>query len=333
MQYQYVDSAPASGAQDSIASRRQYAVALSNSHSWPIKTFRDRDEWIKLLLAVKGTTLCPGAKVIAVRLALHLNIEDGRCNPAIGTLARGAGMSESTIHRMIRELERKGWIRVDRSRGRHANSFDLRVPTPSTVTGFNPVTSDTVGGSNPVKADRVEECPTLSTVTPQPCQNEHSNPVTVDTQKSEGRTAKRKAKEIDSPQLDLGDSESRRRKDAEEEIEAHFEEWYRHYPKHVDKADATKAYRGVITKKLATPSELLAGAMCYAAERSGQDRKYTKHPASWLNKQCWLDEPDAPITTTIDGDGTPIRTPPPDRHRTDPWMDIAMSGMRQRGQP
>jgi hypothetical protein len=55
------------------------------------------------------------------------------------------------------------------------------------------------------------------------------------------------------------------------ETEADFEIWYKQYPKHVDKADARKAYLAVIKKKLATPEQLLAAAMRYAAERTGQD--------------------------------------------------------------
>jgi hypothetical protein len=33
-------------------------------------------------------------------------------------------------------------------------------------------------------------------------------------------------------------------------------------------------------------------AQAYAYERRGQDPKYTKYPATWLNKGCYDDEPD-----------------------------------------
>ncbi|OKO71893.1 hypothetical protein AC630_31760 [Bradyrhizobium sp. AS23.2] len=39
---------------------------------------------------------------------------------------------------------------------------------------------------------------------------------------------------------------------------------------------------------------MLNGAMRYAAERTGQDPKFTKHPATWLNGECWKDEPEPP---------------------------------------
>jgi hypothetical protein len=34
--------------------------------------------------------------------------------------------------------------------------------------------------------------------------------------------------------------------------------------------------------------------MGYAAKVAGQDPKFTKHPATWLNAECWTDEPAEP---------------------------------------
>ena len=73
-----------------------------------------------------------------------------------------------------------------------------------------------------------------------------------------------------------------------EPITSDFETWWGQYPKRVSKTTALKAYRNVIAKKLATAEELLAGAMRYSAERGGQDLKFTKHPATWLNAGSWL---------------------------------------------
>ncbi|KWV50484.1 hypothetical protein AS156_14255 [Bradyrhizobium macuxiense] len=70
-----------------------------------------------------------------------------------------------------------------------------------------------------------------------------------------------------------------------------FDEFYRAYPKHKAKGEAEKAYARIIGNGEATAGELLAGAQRYADERSGQEPKFTKHPATWLNKKCWLDEP------------------------------------------
>jgi hypothetical protein len=261
-----------------------------------IKTFRDRDNWIKLLLAANGESL--GAKVVGARIAHHHNVETGQCNPKIETLVLGTGISESTVRRRIDELEVAGWLRVNRTLGRHSNSYEVRVPTLSGVTGLNPVSYESVDRSNPVNGDRVQDDPTLLDVTPQPCQNQ-SNPVTADTQKSESKKSEEKSEELGSPQPDLAEDDSERRsRSHHSETDLNFEEFYQHYPRHAAKAAALKAYRTVIIKKLATHDVLLVGAMRYAAERSNQDPKYTKHPGTWLVGGCWDDEPAQPIGAT-----------------------------------
>ena len=41
--------------------------------------------------------------------------------------------------------------------------------------------------------------------------------------------------------------------------------------------------------------DLIAGAKSYAAHAAaGGDPRFVKHPATWLNAHCWLDEPDPP---------------------------------------
>jgi hypothetical protein len=70
-----------------------------------------------------------------------------------------------------------------------------------------------------------------------------------------------------------------------------FAEFYRVYPRHVARGAAERAYRRVIKNGEATEADLLAGAMRYAAAQAGKDQTYTKHPTTWLNAKCWLDEP------------------------------------------
>ncbi|HKD28558.1 MAG TPA: DUF1376 domain-containing protein [Xanthobacteraceae bacterium] len=71
-------------------------------------------------------------------------------------------------------------------------------------------------------------------------------------------------------------------------VDAGFEAFWKVYPKKVAKGQAMKAYAAAITK--ATPEQIKAGAEGYAAARVGEPDKYTKHPATWLNSECWADE-------------------------------------------
>jgi len=66
-----------------------------------------------------------------------------------------------------------------------------------------------------------------------------------------------------------------------------FEDFWRAYPKKIARADAMRAFAMVVQQ--ATPSEIIRGAIRYAAERKGEDPRYTKNPATWLNKGCWKD--------------------------------------------
>jgi hypothetical protein len=106
---------------------------------------------------------------------------------------------------------------------------------------------------------------------------------------------------------------------ADADTDASFEIWWKQYPKKADKQDALKAYRAVIKKKLATPDQLLSAVMRYAADRSREDPKYTKNPATWLNKGSWANEP-APIGDVIDQNGNPVATPPPNQQRPPPYQ-------------
>jgi hypothetical protein len=70
-----------------------------------------------------------------------------------------------------------------------------------------------------------------------------------------------------------------------------FDRWYSAYPRRTARRQALKAYKQA-RKRGATVEILLDGAERYAAQRAGQDPQFTKYPATWLNGDCWLDEPD-----------------------------------------
>jgi hypothetical protein len=78
---------------------------------------------------------------------------------------------------------------------------------------------------------------------------------------------------------------------APKNVPSGFAEFYRVYPLHVARGAAERAYCRIIKNNEATEADLLAGAMRYAAAQDGKDRTYIKHPATWLNSKCWLDEP------------------------------------------
>jgi hypothetical protein len=65
------------------------------------------------------------------------------------------------------------------------------------------------------------------------------------------------------------------------------------YPKKKAREEAKRAWCQAIDRG-ADPERIVAAATAYARERASEDSKYTKYPATWLNKGCYDDEPDAP---------------------------------------
>ncbi|MFE2346429.1 hypothetical protein [Kitasatospora cineracea] len=65
------------------------------------------------------------------------------------------------------------------------------------------------------------------------------------------------------------------------------------YPKKKSREEAQKAWRAAIDRG-ADPQKIVDSATVYARERASEDPKYTKYPATWLNKGCYDDEPDTP---------------------------------------
>lgn len=68
-----------------------------------------------------------------------------------------------------------------------------------------------------------------------------------------------------------------------------FENFWRTYPRHIEKKSAFKAWR-IALKSGATADEITAGAARYAKYRAGEPERFTKHPSTWLNQGCWEDE-------------------------------------------
>jgi hypothetical protein len=79
-------------------------------------------------------------------------------------------------------------------------------------------------------------------------------------------------------------------------LNADFKIWYQVFPLHLAPGDAERAY--MRARKIADAETLLAAARAYAA-KPDRDPKFTKHPATWLNKKCWLDETPSVAPTTL----------------------------------
>ena len=108
---------------------------------------------------------------------------------------------------------------------------------------------------------------------------------------------------------------------ANADFEGDFDAWWLQYPRKVSKGSALKSYQRA-RKSGATADELELGAMRYAAERSTENPKFTKHPATWLNNRCWLDAPEQTQSTMPPG--RRFQGEAPMSH-----LEIALAGLRR----
>lgn len=84
-----------------------------------------------------------------------------------------------------------------------------------------------------------------------------------------------------------------------------FVRFYDIYPEKKARGAALKAFTAAL--KRAPAEEIITGAERYRDDPN-REAEYTKHPATWLNADCWTD---APLPPKRNGNG---HSPYPDRH-------------------
>jgi hypothetical protein len=230
----------------------------------------------KWLMAVKLVQLYGASpKVqIGIRLLDHLNVKTGQCNPSFRELAKAGGVDRRTAMRAVQTFKGDGLIRAFNVGGGN-NSYEWiweRLGTGGDAGDTTPVSRQSPRGD------------------------------TADTTPSDRR---------DIPPGDFRDTEenkegvlngeigNREGKPSSSDDANPFERWWGLYPRKTGKREAQQIYERLIRKGEATHEELLLGVMRYAAERQGQETRFTKHPGTWLNKGCWADDPAPPQAQTL----------------------------------
>ena len=266
--------------------------------------------WLQQIAA--DSSLPEGASRLAICLAGYVNQRSRDAWPTQETLATELSVNIRTVRRTIAEMEAhghlevvaRGWHRSNSYRpiwkdrtfapGLDTNRPDNSAQSAAPKTGHLPTQDRTVDDTRPDSWRHSDRALAPSRTIDR----------TID-RTTEGTIDNARARESDHPDRDLlgerhqqkpsirrRSNTTRRRPTPNGEPDG-FEEFYRVYPRHVARPTAAKAYRRITTQSEATPAELLNGAMRYAAERMGEPERFTKHPATWLNGQCWKDAPAA----------------------------------------
>jgi hypothetical protein len=93
-----------------------------------------------------------------------------------------------------------------------------------------------------------------------------------------------------------------------------FEQFWEIFPRRVGKGTAKKAFKHAASR--ASFAEILDGARRYAKECVGRETQYIKHPSTWLNADCWLDEPERRPSANVVGFRKELPPEPPRKPRT-----------------
>ena len=195
-----------------------------------------------------------------IHLYLILRNYAGRkdaCWPARETLANDMGVSVKTIQRLIKGLELHGALEIQ---PRYTQSGG------QTSNHYFLRWSDPLGDLPP----EVVHDPDVG-------DNDDSPPGTPTAHKDIPIRTK-KTKTIDQAVTALADKQ--------------FDEFWEIYPRKVGKPQAKKAFKKALEE--VTLEEILRCATAYRLARRGEEMKFTKHPATFLNAKPWLDEPDEP---------------------------------------
>jgi hypothetical protein len=219
-----------------------------------------------------------GATALSIYLCLarHAN-QDAACWPSYQSIADELGLSRRVVIQWIKRLEAAGVLAIEQRRletgADSSNIFRLRLrpgndPIPQGVQNRNPV-SALVQNRNPPGA---ESAPKLNTVNKTQGERPPS-PQKGQSQKNDVLTVK---------QTEL------------------FQRWYSGYPNKVARGDAEKAWLKI------SPSEEQVDEMVAALEWqipannwTPTNRKYIPHPATYLNRKQWTDDPVAPVVDPV----------------------------------
>ena len=197
---------------------------------------------------------------VLAALGIHTDTETGKCFTSLRTIANGLGKSRQAVHRQTRILADLGVIEIKpRKRG---------------------------NGSNSSCEYRVLSRQFNDT----PRQPDVDTPSTPEVDASNGPIERPIERKVIPLHADQGKPFS---------FEEMFDRWYAAYPLRKSRGAAKKAFKGALKKM--DFQTLVAGARRYSAlvDEKQTEPRYIKHPATWLNAECWDDEEeggDKPLT-------------------------------------
>jgi hypothetical protein len=215
----------------------------------------------------------------AVACAFHLvdyyNDRLGRAWPSYVTLAKLTGSNRRTVIEAVKRLIALKYFEVEKGNGRRSNyyrpNFALMVKEPAPAEASDEDATSPVAQTPPLQGVMVNSSPPNTSYIPV-VPNEGDIEVSP-------RCAGSSALVAPSPSRGAPPG---------------FEEFWQAYPKKEGRKAALTAYAMALQKEDVTPELLARKAAQYAEAKVGHDPKWTKMPRTWLDDECWLEDPQPP---------------------------------------
>ena len=218
---------------------------------------------IRVMTQVWDSGQYNGSKLLLLLALADFAHDDGaNVYPSVDTLAQKTRCDRRTVQRNLRQLEGEGAILLVRPATRHGPAeYQLGAAfcRPSEGQGRHPVP---LGAASDPNQGRRDAAQTVSKEPPK-----------------ESINARERAHE------------------RERVVREEFDNWYQHYPRKVSRGAAEDPFGKARVDGGVSLEILIEATKHYAAEMAGKDSQYIKHPATWLNGKCWLDEP-GPLSQT-----------------------------------
>lgn len=247
---------------------------------------RDRFEWLERL--AEDSRIHSTAVRVALAISKYFNRDTGMAWPSIKTIAEASGTPERTVKHAISALCDAGHLEKRRGGFSKSNVYVMaggsikdpeNAPEHSGAMGCpNDPSSEAMDCPNEASS-RAMDCPSLGQwVAPRSGNGLPTNSLIEPSIKPYNI-------DISPPTPSLPVWKKGRGDDTD------FDKFFEAYPRKVSKGTARKAWAKAV--KISDAPTLIAAAQRYASERHGEDTRFTKHPASWLNAESWNDEPKA----------------------------------------
>jgi ribosome-binding protein aMBF1 (putative translation factor) len=230
------------------------------------------DKWRLVQKLVSDPSLSRCAVACGFHLIDLYNTRLDRAWPSYDTLATLAGANRRTVITAVKRLLASDYFEVERGSGRRSNyyrpNFSLIKSVPQQSLDGDQNTTTSGAQTSPLQGVEVNASPPNTSYIP-------VAPSVGDTEVSP-RFAGSSALVAPSPSRGAPPG---------------FEEFWQAYPKKEGRKAALKAYAMALQQGKVTPSVLAVKAAQYAYAKGDQDPKWVKLPRTWLDEECWLEDP------------------------------------------